>query len=78
MNQINEQLNPENGVDAVSPRGDRHTRESIGQRLAMRDLMSDLRDAGLVRGGPPPMGVADKQRFAKQLDSWLARRQREQ
>lgn len=66
-----------NGVDAVSPRGDRHTRESIGQRLAMRDLMSDLRDAGLVRGGPPPMGVADKQRFAKQLDSWLARRQRE-
>ncbi len=44
----------------------------------MRDLLSDLRDAGLVRGGPPPMGVADKQRFAKQLDSWLSRRQREQ
>lgn len=64
------------GAVAVSPRGDRHTPDTIGQRLAMRDLMSDLRDAGLVRGGPPPLGPADKQRFANQLDRWLAQRRR--
>lgn len=62
------------GIVAVSPRGQLHTRESIGQRLAMRDLMSDLRDAGMVRGGPPPFSSADKQNIAKQLDKWLAQR----
>ncbi len=62
------------GVVAVSPRGQLHTPESIGQRLAIRDLMSDLRDAGMVRGGPPPFSSSDKQQFAKQLDSWLAHR----
>ena len=61
-----------NGAAAVSPRGQRHTKESIGQRLAIRDLMSDLRDAGMVRGGPPPLSQADRQNFANQLDKWLA------
>ncbi len=65
------------GAVAVSPRGDRHTPETIGARLAVRDLMSDLRDAGRVRGGPPPLGPADKQRFANQLDRWLGQRPRD-
>ncbi len=64
------------GVAAVTPRGQRHTKESIGQRLAIRDLMSDLRDAGMVRGGPPPLSLADRQNFANQLDKWLAARPR--
>lgn len=64
------------GAAAVSPRGQRHTRESIGQRLAIRDLMSDLRDAGMVRGGPPPLNNADRQNFANELDKWLAQRRR--
>lgn len=63
-----------NGVAAVTPRGQLHTKESIGQRLAIRDLMSDLRDAGMVRGGPPPLAQADRQNFANQLDKWLAAR----
>jgi len=65
-----------NGVAAVSPRGQLHTKESIGQRLAIRDLMSDLRDAGLVRGGPPPLSQADRQNFANQLDKWLSARRK--
>lgn len=65
-----------NGVVAVGPRGQLHTKESIGQRLAIRDLMSDLRDAGLVRGGPPPLSQADRQNFANQLDKWLSARRR--
>lgn len=64
------------GALAIGPRGQLHTPESIGQRLAMRDLLSDLRDAGMVRGGPPPFAAADKQQFAKQLDKWLAQWQR--
>ena len=64
------------GMAAVTPRGQFHTKESIGQRLAIRDLMSDLRDAGMVRGGPPPFSQADRQNFANQLDKWLAQRKR--
>lgn len=64
------------GVAAVTPRGQFHTKESIGQRLAIRDLMSDLRDAGMARGGPPPFSQADRQNFANQLDKWLAQRKR--
>lgn len=64
------------GALAIGPRGQLHTAESIGQRLAMRDLLSDLRDAGMVRGGPPPFSAADKQQFAKQLDKWLGQWQR--
>lgn len=63
-----------NGAAALNPRGERYTRESIGQRLAIRDLMSDLRDAGMVRGGPPPLSQGDRQNFANQLDRWLAQR----
>lgn len=63
-----------NGAAALNPRGERYTRESIGQRLAIRDLMSDLRDAGMVRGGPPPLSQADRQNFANQLDKWLMQR----
>lgn len=64
------------GVAVVTPRGQFHTKESIGQRLAIRDLMSDLRDAGMVRGGPPPFSQGDRQNFANQLDKWLAQRKR--
>jgi uncharacterized protein len=58
---------------ALNPRGERYSRENIGQRLAMRDLMDTLRGSGIDTGGPAAFSRADRQSFANQLDSLLAR-----
>jgi uncharacterized protein YaiI (UPF0178 family) len=36
--------------------------------LATRDLLTDLRDAGEVKGGPPPFAKRDRSHFLRQLD----------
>ena len=62
------------GGVALDPRGERYDEESIGARLAMRDLMSELRDTGtILGGGPPPFSMSDRNRFASALDSLLHR-----
>jgi len=66
------------GATALNPRGDFYTDENIRERLAMRDLMTTLRDSGAVSGGPPPLGATDKQAFANALDRFLAKQQRAQ
>ena len=40
----------------------------------MRDLLSELRDGGLMTGGSPAFGKKDCQAFADQLDRFLIRR----
>lgn len=61
------------GGVALDPRGDLYTEENIGERLAMRDLMTELRSGGLVQGGPSPFSMTDRQRFASSLDRLLTR-----
>lgn len=63
----------EKGGFALSPRGKLFTSQSIKQALAMRDLMTDLRDQGVVGGGPPPFAPKDQQQFANQLDRFLTK-----
>jgi uncharacterized protein YaiI (UPF0178 family) len=62
------------GATALDPRGEVHTTDTIGERLAVRDLMEELRWAGVASGGPAAYGGADRQRFAEALDRLLARR----
>jgi uncharacterized protein YaiI (UPF0178 family) len=64
----------EKGGEAINPRGERYTPENIRERLALRDFMEELRGAGEITGGPPPMTPADRQAFANALDRLLARR----
>ncbi len=64
----------EAGAQAISPRGMPFTAETVRSRLAVRNLMTELRDNGVRTGGPPPLDNQDKQRFANALDRWLARR----
>lgn len=64
------------GATALDPRGKLYTEENIKDRLAMRDLLSELRDRGLMTGGPPPFGRKDRQAFADQLDRFLIRSSR--
>lgn len=62
------------GGVALDPRGELYTEESIGDRLAMRDLLSELRDNGtILGGGPAPFGMTDRNRFASALDRILTR-----
>jgi uncharacterized protein YaiI (UPF0178 family) len=65
------------GAFALNPRGKLYTEENIKDRLALRDLLSELRDGGLMTGGPPSFGKRDCQAFADQLDRFLIRRLKE-
>ena len=61
------------GGQALDPRGELYTAANVGERLAVRNLIDELRSAGLMNGGPSNFGARDKQAFANQLDHWLTR-----
>ena len=63
----------EKGGTALNPRGEFYTAENIRERLAIRDLMANLRDTGNISGGPPPLGNVERQAFANALDRYLAK-----
>ncbi len=52
----------------ISPTGRSYTQDSIGDAVATRDLLADLRDAGEITGGPPPLTQRDRSRFLQKLD----------
>jgi uncharacterized protein YaiI (UPF0178 family) len=62
------------GGSALNPRGEMYSPDTIRSILNMRDFMDTMRSSGIVTSGPPPLSQADRQAFANQLDSWLARR----
>lgn len=57
------------GAVVIGPTGKPFTEESIGQTLATRDLMSELREAGIITGGAKPMQQRDRTDFLQQLDT---------
>ena len=59
------------GALALHPRGELYTRETIAQRLSMRNFMDELRGAGVDTGGPAAFHARDRQAFANALDRWL-------
>ena len=62
------------GGDALNPRGERYSADTIRGILNLRDFMDAMRASGNVGGGPPPLTLADRNAFASHLDTWLARR----
>jgi hypothetical protein len=64
------------GLAVIDPRGREYTPENVGEILSNRDLLYDLRGAGLVTGGPPPFRSRDRVAFANTLDRVLTRRMR--
>ncbi|MCG5539953.1 MULTISPECIES: YaiI/YqxD family protein [unclassified Halorhodospira] len=64
----------EAGAQALNPRGELYTPETIRERLNMRDFMDTLRASGVDTGGSAAMSQRDRQAFANQLDRILARR----
>lgn len=61
------------GAEALNPRGERYSPDTIRGVLTMRDFMDTMRASGHVGGGPPALTQADRNAFASHLDKWLAR-----
>lgn len=57
------------GARVVAPTGKPFTEESIGMAVAMRDLMSHLRDSGEVKGANPSFTKQDRSRFLQALET---------
>ncbi|OQY03671.1 MAG: hypothetical protein B6I22_11145 [Desulfobacteraceae bacterium 4572_123] len=57
------------GAQVMGPTGKPFTDDNIGGAVAIRDLLSDLRSAGEITGGPAPLKKRDRSRFLQQLDN---------
>jgi uncharacterized protein YaiI (UPF0178 family) len=56
------------GALVLGPKGNPFTDNDIGSALALRGLMDELRQGGVVTGGPAPMTPKDRSRFLSKLD----------
>lgn len=63
----------EKGGHALNPRGELYTKDNIRERLTMRNFMGELRNTGVMTGGPSALSHSDRQAFANQLDRFLTR-----
>lgn len=64
------------GAQALNPRGELYTTETIKARLNIRDFMDTLRSSGIQTGGPSALSQTDRREFANQLDRILAKAKR--
>lgn len=53
---------------ALAPNGRMFTEDMIGDALATRELLSQLREVGVATGGPAPFDKRDRSRFLHRLD----------
>lgn len=56
------------GAACLDPKGRLLDANSIGEAVAHRDLLEELRATGAVSGGPAPMTPKDRSRFLARLD----------
>ena len=61
------------GGHAINPRGELYDVDTIQERLAMRNMMDELRGVGVETSGPAAFSASDRTAFANQLDRFLAR-----
>jgi len=66
------------GARPISPAGKPFTEDNIGNTVAMRDLLTDLRSAGEITGGPPPIGQRERSLFLQKLDDLIQSIRRKQ
>lgn len=64
------------GASVISSNGKPFTAASIGNAVAVRAIMADLRAGGDRIGGPAPFGKADRSRFKSSLDEALVKLRR--
>ena len=59
------------GARALGHKGRPFTSENVSESLATRHLLSQLRDQGIMMGGPPPFAQKDRSLFLQQLDQMI-------
>ena len=64
------------GAQVLAPNGRVFTEEGIGDALATREVLSQLRDVGIATGGPPAFGKQDRSRFLQSLEEAIRRSRR--
>ncbi|MDX1484487.1 MAG: YaiI/YqxD family protein [Alphaproteobacteria bacterium] len=57
------------GARVLRPDGTPITEAGVGEVLATRNLMTQLREAGTVTGGPPPFSKRDRSRFLDAMET---------
>jgi uncharacterized protein YaiI (UPF0178 family) len=65
------------GSSVIGLTGKLFTENNIGDAVAIRNLLSELREAGEITGGPRPMKKRDRSRFLQQLDEVIQSIRRE-
>ena len=66
----------EKGAAALGPKGKSFTEDNIGDAVATRDLLAELRSGGTQTGGPSPLRKQDRSRFLQELDNVIRAQQR--
>lgn len=59
------------GATGLDPRGQVFHENNVKDKLAARNLMFELREGGLMGGGPPPYKPKDKSKFASALENLI-------
>jgi uncharacterized protein YaiI (UPF0178 family) len=58
-----------NGAQAIGTTGRPFTEDNVGDALATREILAELRGAGQFTSGPPPFEKRDRSRFLQALDA---------
>jgi hypothetical protein len=61
------------GAVALDPRGTVYTEENVGEALALRNFHHELRDGGVMTGGPSGFGPKQARQFAAAFDRELSK-----
>ena len=64
------------GVAVISPRGENFTKDTIKQKLVLRDFMETMRSSGENSGKSKPLAKTDLQKFANALDRYITKHQK--
>ncbi|NJL27162.1 MAG: YaiI/YqxD family protein [Thermoanaerobaculia bacterium] len=61
----------EKGAWVLSPKGRRFTEDNIGDALATREILAQLRETGVATGGPAPFDRKHRSRFLESFEETL-------
>jgi uncharacterized protein YaiI (UPF0178 family) len=68
----------DNKARVLGHKGQPFTPDNVTEALATRQLLKQLREQGIMMGGPPPFAQKDRSLFLQQLDQMINTIQREQ
>lgn len=66
----------ERAAQVITPYGRELDVANVREALSLRDFNEELRDLGVMTGGPPAFGEVQKREFSNALDRWITRAQR--